>query len=197
MSRLDEQNPRSEISEIQDQVSISVDDDRGRDAQVVEITKRSETQKQSRRGAKKFPRSHSTGHSVLVLPGENRERYTLRLPEEFRKEMMTRRLKRTRSCVIVLPREESSRRGYRSGGEGSSRGRRVAWLSERLGRSDRWAFTMTPPFFARSTGSVRSPKVYSDGVEKSSCEDAGGLSLREGRRSGEIVESAPGDSLSR
>ncbi|XP_057763704.1 E3 ubiquitin-protein ligase ATL6-like [Salvia miltiorrhiza] len=65
-------------------------------------------------------RSHSTGHS-LVRPGENLERFTLRLPNVVRKEMMDRAvLNRTGSCAATLPRERSSRRGLRTG-EGSSR----------------------------------------------------------------------------
>ncbi|MCD7472404.1 hypothetical protein HAX54_013638 [Datura stramonium] len=36
-------------------------------------------------------RSHSTGHS-LVLPGENLDRYTLRLPDDVRKEVVNRAL---------------------------------------------------------------------------------------------------------
>ena len=104
---------------------------------------------------RRFPRSHSTGHS-LVQPGEDTERFTLRLPVEVRKQILDPGLNRARSLVI-LPREGSSRRGYRSGGEGSSRGR----FSRRLDRgfkSDRWVFTMAPPFLVRAS-SIRSPRV--------------------------------------
>ncbi|KAL3830618.1 hypothetical protein ACJIZ3_019420 [Penstemon smallii] len=84
-------------------------------------------------------RSHSTGHS-LVQPGVSMERFTLRLPENVRKEVMDRAsLNRTGSCATTLPREGSSRRGYR--GEGSSRGgrfRRIDPRSEREAKSDRW-----------------------------------------------------------
>ncbi|XVE73314.1 hypothetical protein DITRI_Ditri11bG0107800 [Diplodiscus trichospermus] len=63
----------------------------------------------------KFPRSHSTGHS-LIQPGENVGRFTLRLPEEIRKQIAkSGKLKRTRSYDVVLGREGSSRKG----GEGS------------------------------------------------------------------------------
>nr|XP_018625029.1 E3 ubiquitin-protein ligase ATL31-like isoform X1 [Nicotiana tomentosiformis] len=66
-------------------------------------------------------RSHSTGHS-LVLPGENLDRYTLRLSENVRKEVMNRALlNRTKSCAVTLPRHGSTRREYRKGaGEGSN-----------------------------------------------------------------------------
>ncbi|PSS10153.1 E3 ubiquitin-protein like [Actinidia chinensis var. chinensis] len=115
----------------------------------------------------KFPRSHSTGHS-LVQPGENTDRFTLRLPEDVRKRMMTRALNRTTSCVVPLPREGSSRRGNRTGvgeashssshwGVGSFSFRRL----DRVLKSDRWNFSMAPPFISRSA-SVRSPKVMSD-----------------------------------
>ncbi|XP_051115925.1 E3 ubiquitin-protein ligase ATL31-like [Andrographis paniculata] len=100
-------------------------------------------------------RSHSTGH-FLIQPGENHDRYTLRLPAEVRKEVMVRAsLNRVRSCAAVLPRECSSRRGYRTagGGEGSSRTGR---FYQRLDRSDRgtnsnrWNF-LTRGFSMRST----------------------------------------------
>ncbi|WOL19966.1 E3 ubiquitin-protein ligase [Canna indica] len=98
-----------------------------------------------------LPRSHSTGHSV-VLPGENLDRYTLRLPEHVRREIFSaRKLHRSTSCLAFPTADEgSSRLGYRSagaGGEGSSRVRRGV----RLGRSDRW-----PSFFIR-TLSARVP----------------------------------------
>ncbi|CAK9134003.1 unnamed protein product [Ilex paraguariensis] len=112
-------------------------------------------------------RSHSTGHS-LVQPGENIDRFTLRLPVEVRKEVMDRALlNRTASCVVRLPREGSSRRGYRIG-ESSSRIRSFKRL-EKLDRpmgSDRWVFSMAPPFFSK-TASVRSPKVAVDTGEGS------------------------------
>ncbi|XP_031103912.1 E3 ubiquitin-protein ligase ATL31 [Ipomoea triloba] len=115
-------------------------------------------------------RSHSTGHS-LVLPGENLDRYTLKLPEDVRKEMMNRALlNRARSMAVHLPRDASSRRGYRTGGgEGSSRGGRSYRRMDRLdgeGRSDRWLFSIAPPFFSRWP-SMKSPKVVADNGEAS------------------------------
>ncbi|XWS33372.1 hypothetical protein CRYUN_Cryun22dG0076400 [Craigia yunnanensis] len=92
----------------------------------------------------KFPRSHSTGHS-LIQRGENVERFTLRLPEEIRKQIAKNgKLKRTRSCNVVLGREGSSRKG----GEESSRGKSY---------TDRWVFSRTPPFVSK-TASVKSQK---------------------------------------
>lgn len=104
-------------------------------------------------------RSHSTGHS-LVQPGENLDRFTLRLPELVRKEVMDRAtLNRTRSHAITLPREGSSRRGYRTGGGGRSY-RRIE-RPEPGAKSDRWVF------FTRGL-SMRSPKVVAEGGDGSS-----------------------------
>ncbi|KAK7277899.1 hypothetical protein RJT34_22918 [Clitoria ternatea] len=113
---------------------------------------------------RRFPRSHSTGHS-LVQPGEDTERFTLRLPEEVRKQLLNSELHRARS-LVMLPREGSSRRGYRTGGEGSSRGRGSRRL-DRGFKSDRWVFTMAPPFLVRAS-SIRSPRVASNAVEGTS-----------------------------
>ncbi|KAK8717354.1 hypothetical protein V6N13_044625 [Hibiscus sabdariffa] len=92
----------------------------------------------------KFPRSNSTGHS-LIQPGESTERFTLRLPEEMRKQIAkSGRLKRTRSYDAVVGMEGSSKKG----GEGSSKGRSM---------TERWVFSMTPPFVSK-TGPNKSPK---------------------------------------
>ncbi|KAG6430333.1 hypothetical protein SASPL_108398 [Salvia splendens] len=109
-------------------------------------------------GLGKF-RSHSTGHS-LVQPGENLERFTLRLPEGVRKEVMDRaKLNRSRSLAAGLEREGSSRKGYRTGGEeGSSRAGRFNKRLELPGRganADRWVF------FTRGI-SFRSPRVVAE-----------------------------------
>ncbi|XVF59065.1 hypothetical protein PTKIN_Ptkin07bG0244700 [Pterospermum kingtungense] len=78
----------------------------------------------------KFQRSHSTGHS-LIQPGVNVERFTLRLPEEMRKQIAkSGKLKRTRSDINVLGREGCSRKGE----EGSSGGKRSY--------SEPWVFLM-------------------------------------------------------
>lgn len=111
----------------------------------------------------KFPRSHSTGHS-LVSPGENTDRFTLRVPEDARKQMMSRALNRTVSNLMVFPNDGGSQREYRPGfGEGSSRGQMSFRRLDRGLRSDRWVFSMAPPFFTRSSSSVRSPRVMSEG----------------------------------
>ncbi|KAI5658937.1 hypothetical protein M9H77_27730 [Catharanthus roseus] len=114
-------------------------------------------------------RSHSTGHS-LVQPGENVDRFTLRLPEEFRKEMMNRALlNRATSTAMGLPRNTSSRRGTRT--DGSSRGMRsysrIERAADRSANSDRWVFSKTPPFFSRALSS-RSPRVSADNAAEGS-----------------------------
>lgn len=104
----------------------------------------------------RFPRSHSTGHS-LVQAGVNVERYTLRLPDEIRKQII---------ISNGLGREGSSGKGScRSGGDGSSRGKRYA---DRLGGwSDRWIFSRSPPFVSM-TGSVNYLKFEREGSSNSS-----------------------------
>ncbi|KAA8539681.1 hypothetical protein F0562_026373 [Nyssa sinensis] len=140
MDSPEEQNQIPEFSsEVRDHVSINVQENRTRDS-INEIVNTNQTPKLTRqRVVEKFPRSHSTGHS-LVQPGENSERYTLRLPDEIMKQIVSRRLERTTSSV----------RGYWSGGE------EISWLnhewSDRVGRSDQWVFKMMPPFFSRNSG---------------------------------------------
>ncbi|GMI89633.1 Arabidopsis Toxicos en Levadura 11 [Hibiscus trionum] len=115
-----------------------------------------------------FPRSHSTGHS-LVQPGENCERFRLRLPDDVRSQLMRSSLKRVKSCV-ALPRARSSRSGYRSRSLG-----RNCYNYERFDRSDQCGFTMTPPFFSR-IGSSRSPKPVVGGGDEGLATLSKGLS---------------------
>lgn len=114
-------------------------------------TRRSRSNRQ-----RKFLRSHTTGHSA-VQPGENTDRFTLRLPVEVRKQILNRELQRA-SSVVVLPREGSTRTGYRSGSVGgSSRGKFYQRL-EKLDpgfKLDRWVFTTMPPFLTRAPSSVK------------------------------------------
>ncbi|XP_058096955.1 E3 ubiquitin-protein ligase ATL31-like [Magnolia sinica] len=122
----------------------------------------------------KFPRSHTTGHS-LVPPGEDVERFTLRLPEHVRKEIVDGKLSRTTSCGVFPAGggSDSSSRGYRSGAgwEGSGRRRNFQFgRFDRKAKSDRWGFSLAPPFFMR-TLSVRSSK----GVDGDQTPNAKGL----------------------
>uniref|UniRef100_A0A1J3IW70 RING-type E3 ubiquitin transferase n=1 Tax=Noccaea caerulescens TaxID=107243 RepID=A0A1J3IW70_NOCCA len=73
------------------------------------------------------PRSHSTGHS-LVQPARDLDRFTLRLPEDVRRQLMKART----TVLVALPQARSLRSGYRSGSVGSERGRKNYNFSRRL-----------------------------------------------------------------
>ncbi|EEF49795.1 E3 ubiquitin-protein ligase ATL6 [Ricinus communis] len=136
----------------------------------------------------KFPRSHSTGHS-LIQPGENTDRFTLRLPVEVRKQIMNRELNRTMS-MVVFSRERSSKRGYKTGGgEGSSRGKykRLERLDQGA-KSDRLVYNRTPSFLARASSfltrassSVRSPRVAASDGEGTSTGPSGPHAVQSNR----------------
>lgn len=63
----------------------------------------------------RFSRSNSTGHSLMLMKlGENTEKYTLRLTEEIRRQMLnsdSARVKRTRSYSVLLAGEGGFGRG--------------------------------------------------------------------------------------
>lgn len=105
-----------------------------------------------------FTRSVSTGH-LLIRPGENVERFTLRLPEEVRSQLMNSAMNRTNSNSTTLPRIGSVRRGYRSRSVGTGRQNSNSTFQrfDRNMRSDRWTFSLMPPFVSR-TGSVRNQR---------------------------------------
>ncbi|XP_042489881.1 RING-H2 finger protein ATL34-like [Macadamia integrifolia] len=107
------------------------------------------------RNAGRFPRSHSTGHS-LVQPGEDVDRFTLRLPDDVRKQIMNMRLlKRTRS-MEAFPIIGTPKKGNWTTGEGSSKGGKS--MKVEMGeKPEGWVFSMTPPFFMRAS-SPRPPK---------------------------------------
>ncbi|KAJ9180201.1 hypothetical protein P3X46_008477 [Hevea brasiliensis] len=137
---------------------------------------------------RRFPRSHSTGHS-LVQPGENTERFTLRLPADVRKQIMNRELNRTMS-MVVFSRERSSRRGYKGEGEGSNRGKykRLERLDQGA-KSDRWVFGAAPPFLVRASSiltrassTVKSPKVAANDEEGTSAQPVGSYNVAEPNR---------------
>ncbi|XP_049349700.1 RING-H2 finger protein ATL11-like [Solanum verrucosum] len=103
----------------------------------------------------KFPRSHSTGHS-LVRPGEDRERFTLRLPEEVREKLINSGSSRAQTNSL-FPSERSMPKGYRSSSVGTGSTRINHENYERFNEEGRWGFTTVPPFFSRG-GSTRSSK---------------------------------------
>ncbi|XP_071732291.1 E3 ubiquitin-protein ligase ATL6-like [Rutidosis leptorrhynchoides] len=160
-------------------VSIRVDDDVITDGNPVLGRNQSEKtnlppKSVSRPGLFEKFRSHSTGHS-LVQPGENTDRFTLRLPEQVRKQVISDALLNRSGSTVGMRGEGSSRKGYRTG-EGSSRGRiykRNGSLDRVAVRSDRWVFSRAPSFLSRAF-SVRSPKIMSDSGGASTSAVTGG-----------------------
>ncbi|XP_071702501.1 E3 ubiquitin-protein ligase ATL6-like [Rutidosis leptorrhynchoides] len=107
-------------------------------------------------------RSHSTGHS-LVQPGENLDRYTLRLPEDVRKQVVNRALLNRTGSTVRMAGEGSERRGYRTGGAISGRRKsykRLESLDRVVVRSERWVMSRAPSFLSRAF-SIRSPRTPS------------------------------------
>jgi E3 ubiquitin-protein ligase ATL6/9/15/31/42/55 len=95
----------------------------------------------SGRAPVRFPRSHSTGHSLAApAAAGGSERFTLRLPDHVLQVIVAAgRLQRTTSLLAF-------RAGSRAGtGEGSSR----AGRSIRLGQSGRWPSFLSRKFSAR------------------------------------------------
>ncbi|KAM0927011.1 hypothetical protein ACQ4PT_003138 [Festuca glaucescens] len=116
-------------------------------------TQRRAMRSRPKKAGKVLARSHSTGHSVAVVRlDRDLERFTLRLPEHLRREM------------IAAGEQQSSRRGQRSGGEGSSsRGGRLGPSAGKWPSFLRYTRTLSGRFFSgpRRTDS-------SDGGEVSS-----------------------------
>ncbi|XP_011014076.1 PREDICTED: RING-H2 finger protein ATL11-like [Populus euphratica] len=112
-----------------------------------------------------FSSSNSINNS-LIQSEENRERFTLRLPQEVHNQLINSRLNRTKSCGS-FSRAMSPRRGYRSRSGGAGRSKNFFYheqLDQEGKPADRWGFTVTPPFICR-TGSVPSrDESSSDGV---------------------------------
>jgi E3 ubiquitin-protein ligase ATL6/9/15/31/42/55 len=110
-------------------------------------------------------RSNSINNS-LIQSEENRERFTLRLPQEVHNQLINSRLNRTKSCGS-FPRAMSPKRGYRSRSGGAGRSMNLFYheqLDQEGRPADRRGLTMTPPFICR-TGSVPSKdESSSDGV---------------------------------
>ncbi|OEL27805.1 E3 ubiquitin-protein ligase ATL6 [Dichanthelium oligosanthes] len=105
----------------------------------------------SGRAPARFPRSHSTGHSVAAASAAtgDTERFTLRLPDQVLRDLAAAgKLQRTTSLVAFrASRGGSSRRGASvRTGEGSGRG---GARSIRLGQSGRWPSFLSRTFSAR------------------------------------------------
>ena len=90
-----QENSGSQLDERQNHVVVNVEETESRDLQL-------QVDETVNRTSGKLPRSHSTGHS-LIQPGENTERYTLRLPEEVRMQVLEcGKLQRSSSNGVVL-----------------------------------------------------------------------------------------------
>ncbi|KAJ6735543.1 RING FINGER DOMAIN-CONTAINING [Salix purpurea] len=110
-----------------------------------------------------FSRSDSINNS-LIQSEENRERFTLRLPQEVQNQLINSRLNRTKSWV-PFSRAMSPRRGYRSRSGGAGRSKNFFYQSDQEGRpADRRGFTMTPPFICRTGSAPSKGESSSDGV---------------------------------
>lgn len=95
-----QENSGTQLDEQQDHVVVNVEETESRDLQV-------QVDETANRTSGKLPRSHSTGHS-LIQPGENTERYTLRLPEEVRMQVLECvKLERSSSNGVVLARVDN------------------------------------------------------------------------------------------
>ncbi|KAI3664899.1 hypothetical protein L6452_43511 [Arctium lappa] len=103
-------------------------------------------------------RSHSTGHSV-VQPGENLDRFTLRLSEDVRKQVVNRALLNQTGRMVD---EGSEKKGYRSGSGRRKSYKRLESLETVVVRSERWVLSRAPSFLTRSF-SVISPRVVVSG----------------------------------
>lgn len=122
------QNSTSRQGEEQDHdVVINVEEFQSGDcAHAVEIVNRPP----AKRISGKFPRSHSTGHSFLqaeeIRENTDADRFTLRLPEDVRKQVLEcgeLMIKPPSSHGVVLVRIGSSRKSYRSGRKGG-----ISWV---------------------------------------------------------------------
>ncbi|OIV97875.1 hypothetical protein TanjilG_12632 [Lupinus angustifolius] len=96
-----------------------------------------------------FPRSNTTGHSLVQL-GENFERFTLRLPEEVKNKLVMTKLRTAKSWHVALTPEGSEKRVRRTRSINTGRGRSYM---ERFARSDRKGFS--PRGKDGSTGSTK------------------------------------------
>ncbi|MED6172901.1 hypothetical protein PIB30_054227 [Stylosanthes scabra] len=88
-----------------------------------------------------FYRFNSTGH-FTVRPVENVERFTLRLPEDMRNQLVnaSSSVNRTVSCRVTFERERSEKEGYRT------RSARRTEQFNGLSQMEQRGFTWTQPF---------------------------------------------------
>ncbi|GAA0146163.1 ubiquitin-protein ligase [Lithospermum erythrorhizon] len=125
----------------------------------------------------KFLRSHSTGHS-LVQPGQDYERFTLRLPEGVQQMLKTPELNRAVSNATFQTERSPKRWFRRSTSVGTGRGRTNNVYYERFDRETKQAghgrFFITPPFVSRSK-SIKSASQATEGSSKTNILASGSL----------------------
>ncbi|GAB2228936.1 hypothetical protein Droror1_Dr00023070 [Drosera rotundifolia] len=116
-----------------------------RSPEVVELGQRmnrNRTRKDRSGRPRFYGRMNSTGH-VAVKQWENMDRFTLRLPVEVRKQVMSGKLTRSTSCLVLREGRGSTRRGVNRavvpGREGS--GRDGGWSDRWSGFFSRWNST--------------------------------------------------------
>ncbi|KAG9137787.1 hypothetical protein Leryth_024058 [Lithospermum erythrorhizon] len=124
------------------------------------------------------PKSLSTGN-LLVQPGQDDERFTLRLPQGVQQMLKNSELRRAASHS-AWPMERSPKRWFRrSTSFGTGRGKNNNVHYEQFDtecRPDRWGFSITPPFVSRSKSVNQSPAT--DGSSKSNIMAASGSLIK-------------------
>ncbi|KAH0453248.1 hypothetical protein IEQ34_017572 [Dendrobium chrysotoxum] len=180
-----------------DHVVITVDDMNERKEEMRELARiASKVRANGPRRSKRISRSHSTGHSMMPQGEAGLDRFTLRLPENLRKEIIAAgKLHRARTFAVTVTGggvgESSTRKISRGAGEGSSRRGRTI----HLGRSDRW-----PSFFGRSMSarisSLGNRRSREEGYvkEKSISRKLSGVKTTADSRGGTTAAAAPGGS---
>lgn len=145
------ENPAADITaESPREVSISVVDEGDQitldtsKPQVIDPTQIAfpvQNRPQRKGSSKRFPRSHSTGHSV-VQPGDNHDKFTLKLPEDVRKKI----LNRTTSLINIPAQGAVCRNGS------SVRRNSQSGPLDRGARSERWLTRATSFFWRNNSG---------------------------------------------
>ncbi|XP_010559296.1 PREDICTED: RING-H2 finger protein ATL29 [Tarenaya hassleriana] len=122
--------PENEETLRNEEIIIDVIQENGEDNDVVgevRIEQRSDKSKKGLRSLpEKFPRSHSTGHSIVRNKPEEEDRYTLRLPEHV-KIKIARGHNQTESCITFGELTRNNGCPYRRFGEVSGQSHTTLW----------------------------------------------------------------------
>ncbi|KAI7737179.1 hypothetical protein M8C21_009018 [Ambrosia artemisiifolia] len=184
-----ENNQQTPVSEENTDISIQVGDTVSNPNPVLNRVKSANPYRPPRSKSVRGPalfekfRSHSTGHS-LVQVGEDTERFTLRLPEDVRKQVIDNALLNRSGSTVRLPGEGSAKKGYRTGSSGSG-------SYKRMGSLDRTVFSRAPSFLSRAF-SVRSQKSASANTGASTSTTSDKVPLYNiGPKSDEVVGRPP------